>query len=461
MYHIRQRSKKILACILGLTLIFSGFSGFNALVATAHEQAPIQPFDNTFELCERRDWVVPGNSNLPRAQSSITLPDRRLTPSERAVWIAEYFEMGGVLDYELEVIRLVNEVRVAYGRNTVQLDRSLALAARFHAQIMATFGVDDNWSHHVGPYGSSTTASVFGAWAVGSWAGNASASSGMRTPESVVQGLLNSPGHCRSLLNPNNRYAGSGVHIGGFMGSAGTSHYLMFTTNPSLARHTTTVSNGTISTALGETTAGEFLSGETVSITANVPSGHRFVRWEGSVTFANATSASTTFVMPASGVTVSAITEPTGTVTTYTITFNANGGVNAPEPQTKTHGAGLTLTSSVPTRDGYRFLGWATTPTATVAEYQPGATFARNGNATLFAVWQRVDEEQTYREVLRELIDEARAIPVPTPQTAAWGRFMSAINAAEITYRNTAAHDLQLIQQINLLRTAINTYLGV
>jgi len=67
----------------------------------------------------------------------------------------------------------------------------------------------------------------------------------------------------------------------------------------------------------------------------------------------------------------------------------------------------------------------------------------------------------TYREILRELIDEARAIPVPTPQTAAWGRLMSAINAAESTYNIPTIADAQLIQQIELLRAAMNTYLGV
>ena len=45
---------------------------------------------------------------------------------------------------------------------------------------------------------------------------------------------------------------------------------------------------------------------------------------------------------------------------TYTISYNANGGSGAPDPQTKTHGTDLTLSATVPTRTNYNFQGWAT-----------------------------------------------------------------------------------------------------
>lgn len=72
---------------------------------------------------------------------------------------------------------------------------------------------------------------------------------------------------------------------------------------------------------------------------------------------------------------------------TYTISYNANGGTGAPGNQTKTYGTNITLSSTVPTRDNYNFLGWATSSTATTATYQPGATFSTNANTTLYAVW--------------------------------------------------------------------------
>ncbi|MBR0236090.1 MAG: InlB B-repeat-containing protein [Clostridia bacterium] len=73
---------------------------------------------------------------------------------------------------------------------------------------------------------------------------------------------------------------------------------------------------------------------------------------------------------------------------TYTISFDANGGVGAPSSQIKTHGVALTLSSTVPTRSGYAFLGWSTSPIAISATYSAGGKYTSNSNATLYAVWQ-------------------------------------------------------------------------
>ena len=405
MDNIRRKTKKALTCLLGLALILGHFSGIGAWAAVADTEERIQPFDNTWELCERRDWVIPGRTSLTSVQSGITLPYRRLSASERAVWIAEYWEMGGPVAFELEVMRLINEVRIANGRSPVQPDRTLLMAARFHAQIMASFGVEGNWSHHVGPYSvdgrgaSGNLAQAFGAnlspWTGGNGGVIWSTANNLRedSPERQVQNWLNSPGHCRLILDHAHRYVGAGTHIGNgwsdHPSQSNVLNYLFFSRIPSLPRYPATVEQGVIATVLGAIPIGEFLAGETVEISAVIPAGSQFARWEGppSVTFAGVTNRNTTFAMPAGNVTVRAINELIPAVT-YTITFNANNGINAPNPQIKTHGTDLVLTSSVPTRTGYRFLGWATSATATVAEYQSGAVFTRNANTTLFAVWQ-------------------------------------------------------------------------
>ncbi len=73
----------------------------------------------------------------------------------------------------------------------------------------------------------------------------------------------------------------------------------------------------------------------------------------------------------------------------YTVSYNANGGAGAPASQKKDYGATLTLSSTVPTRSGYTFLGWSTSSTATSMTYQPGASFTSNANTNLYAVWQK------------------------------------------------------------------------
>lgn len=79
---------------------------------------------------------------------------------------------------------------------------------------------------------------------------------------------------------------------------------------------------------------------------------------------------------------------------TYNIEYNLNSGTDATNPatipaQTKTHGLAEKLNETVPTREGYTFLGWGTTATATAASYQPGDMYSVDGDITLYAVWQQ------------------------------------------------------------------------
>ena len=73
---------------------------------------------------------------------------------------------------------------------------------------------------------------------------------------------------------------------------------------------------------------------------------------------------------------------------TYTITYDANGGKNAPSSQTKNKGEDLTLSSTEPTRDGYTFLGWSTHKNATSATYGKGSSYKTDSDVTLYAVWK-------------------------------------------------------------------------
>lgn len=75
----------------------------------------------------------------------------------------------------------------------------------------------------------------------------------------------------------------------------------------------------------------------------------------------------------------------------YTVSYNANGGSNAPSSQTKWHGKTLTLSSDVPTRAGYTFGGWALSKADADAGnyyYGPGTSCGRNENLTLYAIWK-------------------------------------------------------------------------
>lgn len=86
-------------------------------------------------------------------------------------------------------------------------------------------------------------------------------------------------------------------------------------------------------------------------------------------------------------VTLYAVWQKNDADTAYTLTYDANGGVNAPADQT---GANKYKISSVkPIREGYTFLGWSNSSTATSASYAGGLVVSLSSDMTLYAVWQK------------------------------------------------------------------------
>lgn len=72
----------------------------------------------------------------------------------------------------------------------------------------------------------------------------------------------------------------------------------------------------------------------------------------------------------------------------HKITYDANGGKNAPSPQKKTCSVEANLSKTKPTRTGYTFQGWGTSKTATKSTYKPGASYKTDKDLTLYAVWK-------------------------------------------------------------------------
>ena len=74
-----------------------------------------------------------------------------------------------------------------------------------------------------------------------------------------------------------------------------------------------------------------------------------------------------------------------------TLTYDANGGTGAPASETKTvtkgQSATFTVSSTVPTREGYTFKGWSTVKGGEVA-YTGGNSITISKDTTLYAVWE-------------------------------------------------------------------------
>ena len=72
----------------------------------------------------------------------------------------------------------------------------------------------------------------------------------------------------------------------------------------------------------------------------------------------------------------------------YTISYNANGGSNAPGDQSKIENKSISLSSSNPTRTGYTFVNWNTKKDGSGTNYKAGASYNGNANLTLYAQWR-------------------------------------------------------------------------
>lgn len=80
----------------------------------------------------------------------------------------------------------------------------------------------------------------------------------------------------------------------------------------------------------------------------------------------------------------------------FVIKYDANGGTGAPADQTKEHGQSINLHSTIPTRQGYTFQGWATSQGSSTVAYRAGATYTADANVTLYAVWKIITYTITY-----------------------------------------------------------------
>ena len=93
---------------------------------------------------------------------------------------------------------------------------------------------------------------------------------------------------------------------------------------------------------------------------------------------------------------------------TYTVKYrdNAPYGVRGmPSNQVKVHGQTLVLYTTMPTREGFTFMGWGTSPTGPKV-YEPGASMTVNESVTLYALWkaQEITPPSWWAKVWRVLV---------------------------------------------------------
>ena len=132
------------------------------------------------------DLIYPGQSiNIPTTDSSVT-------------------------NYEQEVIRLVNEIRAENGLKALTYDWELARVARYKSQDMK----DNKYFSHTSPvYG--TPFQMIKSFGISYKSAGENIAKGYATPQTVVNGWMNSSGHRANILNANYTRIGVGYVAGG------------------------------------------------------------------------------------------------------------------------------------------------------------------------------------------------------------------------------------------------------
>lgn len=94
-------------------------------------------------------------------------------------------------------------------------------------------------------------------------------------------------------------------------------------------------------------------------------------------------------------ITLYAVWSDTPIVASYTVSYDANGGTNAPAEQIKLENKELTLSLDKPVLKGYEFLGWATEKEGAVS-YTPGSVYKENADVVLYAQWRLIPLPEKY-----------------------------------------------------------------
>ena len=120
----------------------------------------------------------------------------------------------------------------------------------------------------------------------------------------------------------------------------------------------------------------------------------------------------------------------------HTVRYNANAKNDTsvkgiPTSQSKTANVDITLSSDVPTRNGYTFLGWNTQADGNGTAYAAGATYTHDqdgGTVTLYAQWTPWKHVLHYNKNVPTSSTSQTVSNMPVDQTKTFGQFMAISN---------------------------------
>ena len=236
---------------------------------------------------------------------------------------------------------------------------------------------------------------------------------------------------------PNGLTLGNGT-ISGTPTAAGTSTFTVTATNDNGSdskeftlsinketKYSLTVNlNGGNSTTAG----GQYTKGTKIQIDAGTKSGYRFAGWTSSKggSFADASSARTTFTMPANDTTITANWKKKssgGSVFFWDLKFDTNGGSKI-DTVTEWEYSTIDLDEYVPEKEGYKFVGWYADEDLTKEIDEVYLT----QDTTVYAKWEKIEEEVPEEPEEMEETEETKTISFKDVKESDW--FYEAVSYA-------------------------------
>jgi uncharacterized protein YkwD len=244
-------------------------------LATVGPEGVHLAYANFFTQSEIRQ-IIPRARSAAETRHAERHPFRQMTEREFQAWIKEYNDRGGINSFELEVLYLLNRIRITNGLEPFTLCPVLSMASRLHAQLGTGGQVRQGNSHYDMYYGgpASRRELFLGMGYLLPTAENSS--NGYTTAEGAVDGWMNSPPHRDGILNP-------------YMNSIGIGRFGLVTTTKFSSQGVDLVmgvrgasrNDVIVTPSLGLENRQENRPNTTVNISATpLHDGIEFVRWE-------------------------------------------------------------------------------------------------------------------------------------------------------------------------------------
>ncbi len=201
-------------------LTYQWFNGSSGSTASPIAGATAATFTTPALAATSSDWVRVSNA-MGEADSATAVVTVTSPPSPPPS------DAGDNPSWEIEVLTLVNQRRAAgatcggtaYGpAPALVMHAALRAAARGHSEDMAALNYFSHTSYDGRTFGQRMSAAGYAG--ASPWGENIAA--GQSSPAAVVQGWMNSAGHCANIMNPGYRAIGVGY---AFSASSSYRHY--------------------------------------------------------------------------------------------------------------------------------------------------------------------------------------------------------------------------------------------